>query len=319
MTADDLQEWIKTDEARERAEQWAEDFATRHPEPVEHAVPFYDFSSYQPAPEISQLQAAGGAGDLASVKKILESWEGSKGCFGNPLKPALEGGHLAHESYPFLDLYLRHGYRINDIESVWQPSPLADAYDDEEMLRCFLDHGADSNVERIVDGAKMGYTPLSKAMWRAPLTTIKLLFHYGGPDSINYGSLVWYCVSRKLSDRLQVLTYLLEKGAASDLNKLMFHDCPEPARQADWVVGRGTPLHAAAEDGDLAAAKLFVAWGADPATRDSRGRLAILVAREQLDLNKTNGDYQGVIDYLSALSNASNPAYEVGLTGWERL
>ncbi|KAI4266573.1 MAG: hypothetical protein L6R35_006931 [Caloplaca aegaea] len=341
MTPDDLQEWLKTDEAREKAEKWAEDFAAKHPEPIEQEVPVYSFSSYQSDPQISRLQAASGVGDIATVQQILESWEGNKDCFGIALQPSLEGGHIAvalcllergvvvnsgdfwlamqHRSYPFLDLYLRYGYDINDTKGVWQPSPLADTYDDEKMLRWFLDHGADPNAEKIINGGKMGETPLSKAMWCAPFTAIKLLLKYGGLDSIMYGSLIWYAVSRKLPDRLQVLEYLLEKGAASDLNKLMFHNRPEPARQADWVVGRGTPLHASAQDGDLDVTRLFISWGADPLIRDSKGRLAIDEAREQLDTNRTDKDYQGVIDYLSALSNAVDPPRDIDLAGRERL
>ncbi|KAL8805565.1 MAG: hypothetical protein Q9223_005119 [Gallowayella weberi] len=341
MTVNDLREWMKTNEVRGKRERWAKDYVTKHPEPIEQEVLPHDSSSYQPDPQISRLQAASGAGDLATVQKILESWKGSKDCFGSALQPASEGGHVAvascllehgivvnsghfrlamrHKSYAFLDLYLRHGYNINDTESSWHPSPLVDAYDDEEMLRWFLDHGADPNAEKVVDGDKMGETPLSRAMWRAPFATVKLLFDYGGPDSIKYGSLVWYAVSRELPDRLQVLKYLLEKGAASDLNKLLFHDRPEPARQADWVVGRDTPLHTAARHGDLDAARLFVAWGADPAIRDSQGRLAIDKARKQIDLKRTNGNYQGVIEYLSALSNSADPPCDVGIAGRERL
>ncbi|KAL8928738.1 MAG: hypothetical protein Q9208_001516 [Pyrenodesmia sp. 3 TL-2023] len=340
MTIDDLQQWMETDEARERSEKWAEDFASKHPEPIEQ-VPLHDFSSHRPPPEVSQLQAASGAGDLATVQKILENWEGNTNCFGNALQPALEGGHVAvascllehgievnsgnfwmamrHKSYAFLDLYLRHGYNINDTEGAWQPSPLADTLDDEEMVGWLLDHGADPNAEKIINGGKMGETPLSKAMWCAPFTTITLLFDHGGSDTIKYGSLLWYAANRELPDRLQVLEYLLEKGAVSDLNKLMFHDRPEPATQADWVVGRGTPLHAAAENGDLEVIKLFVAWGADPTIRDSKGRRAIDEARRQLELEKTNGDHEAVIDYLSALSNPKIPPSEAGPTGLERL
>ncbi|KAL8806140.1 MAG: hypothetical protein Q9182_001541 [Xanthomendoza sp. 2 TL-2023] len=341
MTVNDLREWMKSDEAREKREKWVKDYAAEHPEPIEQEVLPHNSSSYQPDPQISQLQAASGAGDLATVQKISESWKGSKDCFGSALRPALEGGHLVvasyllehgtvvnsddfwlamqHKSYAFLDLYLRHGYNVNDTESLWHPSPLANVYDDEEMLRWFLHHGADPNAEKVLDGHKMGETPLSRAMWRASFPTVKLLFDYGGPDSIKYGSLVWYAVSRDLPDRLQVLNYLLEKGAASDLNMLIFHDRPEPARQADWVVGRGTPLHAAATDGDLDAARLFIAWGADPAIRDSKGRLAIDKARKQLELKRTRGNYQGVIEYLSALSNSADPPCDVRLAGRERL
>ncbi|KAL9016995.1 MAG: hypothetical protein Q9185_005644 [Variospora sp. 1 TL-2023] len=289
MTPDDLQQWMKTDETREKAKKWAEDFAAKHPEPIEQEVPVYSFSSYQSDPQISRLQAASGVGDIATVQKILESWEGNKDCCGIALQPSLEGGHIAvascllkhgvvvnsgdfwlamqHRSYAFLDLYLRYGYDINDTKGVWQPSPLADTYDDEKMLRWFLDHGADPNAEKVY---QWGRTRLDH-----------------------------------LPDRLQVLAYVLEKGAASDLNKLMFHNRPEPARQADWVVGRGTPLHASAHDGDLDVTRLFISWGADPLIRDSKGRLAIDEAREQLDTNRTDKDYQGVIDYLSALIERS--------------
>ncbi|KAL8901461.1 MAG: hypothetical protein Q9207_005198 [Kuettlingeria erythrocarpa] len=342
MTVDDLKKWMESDEAREKSEKWAEDFAIKHPEPIEQ-VPYHDYSSYQPPPELSRIQTASGAGDLATVRKILQEWKGGQDCFGTALQPALEGGHLAvaeclleygntvnsghfrtamqHKSYPFLDLYLRHGYNINDTEGTSRPSPLADTLDDEEMVRWFLEHGADPNAERIIEGGRMGETPLSRAMWRAPLSTIQLLFDHGGPvrDSIQQGSLLWYGVERELPDRLQLLTYLLNNGAASDLTKLMFHNRPEPARQADWVVGRGTPLHAAAENGDLDVVKLFIVWGADPTIEDSKGRLAIDQARKQLEL-RGDGKFQGVIDYLSAISNpaAALPS-GFGPTGLERL
>ncbi|KAL8979062.1 MAG: hypothetical protein Q9177_006237 [Variospora cf. flavescens] len=129
MTPDDLQEWMKTDEAREKAEKWAEDFAAKHPELIEQEVPVYSFSSYQSDPQISRVQAASGVGDIATVQKILESWAGNKDCCGIALQPSLE-----------------------------------DTYDDEKMLRWFLDHGADPNAEKVINGAKMGETPLSKAM-----------------------------------------------------------------------------------------------------------------------------------------------------------
>lgn len=361
MSTNDFLAWANSDEAKRVIDDERRKYlAAAHMEPIEDTrLP--DFFStlspakmLQPPPEIAQIEVASAAGDLATVKGILESWadkpaeqQHCKGGFGRALRPALEAGHVAvascllehgikvrsgdfrsamqHKSYQFLELYLHHGYNINantnDSDGLgFRPTPLADTLNDETMVRWFLDHGADPNAEKIGRyGYPMGETPLSRSMWNAPFDTIKLLFERGGQDSIKYGSLLWYAVNRELPDRLEVIEYLLQKGAASDLTRLMYHDRPEAARQADWVLGRQTPLHSAARDGKLDIVKLFVAWGADPTIRDSKGRLAIDEARKQLELKKTDGDHQGVIDYLSALSNPATPPSDVGPTGLERL
>ncbi|KAL8901462.1 MAG: hypothetical protein Q9207_005199 [Kuettlingeria erythrocarpa] len=330
MSTADFIQWTHSDEAKRAVENA---HATPIPEiplslfPISQAPARFD----TPPRELEQLEVASAAGDVATVTSIMDSWADKpaeeqhwKGAFGKGLKPALEGGHVAvaacllergvkvnsgnfssameHKSYGFLELYLDHGYDINSSDG-FRPTPLADTLDDETMLRWFLDHGADPNAEKIGRyGHPMGETPLSKSMWNAPFSTIKLLFERGGPDSIKSGSLLWYAVNRELPDRLEVIQYLLEKGAASDLTKLMYHDRPEAARQADWVLGRQTPLHAAAREGKLDIIKLFIAWGADPTIPDSKGRLAIDEAKKQLDIKKSDGDYKVVVDYLLAIS-----------------
>ncbi|KAI4188409.1 MAG: hypothetical protein LQ346_005323 [Caloplaca aetnensis] len=353
MTIADLIKWTDSDEAKQAVED-------AHPITTPE-IPLSMFPTSQeparydsPPPELEQLEVASAAGDVATVKSIMDSWANKpaeeqhwKGAFSRGLKPALEAGHVAvaasllehgvkidygnfwsamqHKSYPFLELYLAHGYDINNNNNDgfgfgFDPTPLADTLGDETMLRWFLDHGADPNAEKIGRyGYPMGETTLSKSMWKAPFSTIKLLFERGGPDSIKSGSLLWYAVNRLLPDRLEVIEYLLERGAASDLTRLLYYDRAEAARQADWVVGRGTPLHAAAHEGTLDIVKLFVDWGADPAIRDSKDRLAIDEARKQLEV-KGDVKFQSVIDYLSAISNpAAVPPSEVGPTGLERL
>ncbi|KAL9596023.1 MAG: hypothetical protein Q9219_006074 [cf. Caloplaca sp. 3 TL-2023] len=286
-----------------------------------------------PSPQFTQVQTASAAGDLATVKAILQKWKGNMESFNSSLTPAMKTGHYAvasyllrrgvpivatdfklameQRSYPFMELYLTHGYDLNLCDSSFQYSstPLANALDDEEMTQWLLDHGADPNAERVVRGSKMGETPLSISMWHTAFKTIRLLLERAGPNAIRDGHLLWYATSRQLPDQMEVLEYLLKNGGASDLTRLMYDNHPEAARQADWGLGCGTPLHTAARHGNLDAVNLFMAWGADPAVRSSTtlttsvGKLAIDEARIQLELKPTHGDYQVVIDYLSSLSS----------------
>lgn len=339
VTSDDLLNWLDTEESKRYGEHLArgrEEYATKFPEPVDIFPPPTPpiFSSSPPAVEFSQVQEASAAGDLATVKSILNNWDRNIDSFSTSFVPALENGHVGvascllehgvsiegvhfkcameYKLYTFLELCLRHGYNINDNGFPFRPTPLAEYLGDEEMTRWLLDHGADPNAESVVNEAKMGETPLSISMLYTPFDTIKLLFERGGPESIKYGELLWYAVERRLPDRVEVLEYLLVKGAAVDLNRLQYHDRPGPAMQADWVLGRQTPLHGAAYNGDLDVVKLFVAWGANPTMPDSKGRLVIDIARKQTRMKEngaigTTRDHEGVIEYLTSLSMRTDP------------
>ena len=279
-----------------------------------------------------EAQEASALGDLDTVKRITHEGRGGMDYFGPALIPAIENGHLLVAAYlleqgleveghhlqralqqrafPFMQLFLDHGYSINSPNYPTKPGVLAERIDDEHLTRWLLDHGADPNAERICMECKMGQTPLSIAMWRAPWSIIQLLIERGGPESLRCGHLLWHVVQRVLPDRLEVMEYLLKNGAAADVRRLQFEDRPEAARQADWVIGRGTPLHTAACNGCLDAVKLLIAWGADPAQPDSKGRLPIDEAqtRHAVKKNKDNlqyyppGDEEGVIKYLKSLA-----------------
>ncbi|KAL8992129.1 MAG: hypothetical protein Q9169_007348 [Polycauliona sp. 2 TL-2023] len=350
MTSNDLLSWMDTDESKRHGEYLArrsEELSTDYPDfenlcgpPTLPTIP----SSPWPN-EFAQVREATVAGDLATVRSILDDWGGDMDNFSIAHTPALENGHIAvaacllehgvaiqgtHfkdamscKAYAFLDLYLRHGYNINDSRYPFEPTPLAELAD-EDMTNWLLDRGADPNAESVMNGAKMGETPLSSSMSCTPFSTIKLLLDRGGPDSIKYGSLLWHAAERRLPDRVEVVQYLLALGAAADLRKLLYHDRPEPAMQADWVVGRHTPLHGAARSGDLDLVKLFIASGADPTMPDSKGRLAIDEARKQIKtknngVTSSNGNHEGVVKYLSSLSSPPDASTLASFKGSGRL
>ncbi|KAL8665349.1 MAG: hypothetical protein Q9168_007714 [Polycauliona sp. 1 TL-2023] len=351
MTSDDLVKWLDTEESKRHGE-----YSARRSEKLAAQYPNFEELCGPPSPpispsspwpaEFSRVQQASAAGDVATVNSILDGWDGDMENFSIAYTPALENGHLAvtaclleyrvpmegvhfkhameDKAYPFLDLYLRHGYDINDSGYPFEPTPLAEKLGDEEMTRWLLDRGADPNAEHVVNGAKMGETPLSVSMRHAPFSTIKLLFERGGLESIKCGSLLWHAAERNLPDRVEVIAFLLARGAAADLKKLLYHDRPEAARQADWVLGRHTPLHGAARMGYLDVVKLFTASGADPTMPDSKGRLAIDEARKQTR-KKNNGvvestnDHDAVVEYLASLSGPANVPPAESLRGSERL
>lgn len=235
---------------------------------------------------------------------------------------------IQQRAYPFMQLCLDHGYNINDTGVSSTPGVLRDYLDDEHLIRWLLDHGADPNSERICLGQKMGETPVSIAMWSTPFTTIQLLIERGGLGTFRCGHLLWYACHRNLPDRLEVIDFLLRNGAAADVASLMYEDRPEAARQADWVIGRHTPLHSSASAGHLDAVKLLIAWGSDPARPDSKGRLPIDAAEKHrtikhhpdyLRFHASDDDHEAVIDHLKSLATRNEAPTAIPTARLERL
>ena len=129
---------------------------------------------------------------------------------------------MKQKYYPFLELFLSHGFDINPPRSSTEPAPLADTFDDQTMTRWFLDHDADPNAE-----TRMGLTPMSRALVHASIGIVEMLLNHGGPQSIDHGQLLHHAVHREMSDRLQVLEYLCTKGALRFINQLKYRDRPD--------------------------------------------------------------------------------------------
>ena len=129
----------------------------------------------------------------------------------------------------------------------------------------FLSHGADPNAVCGLD-----ITPLSVAVRDAPFETIRTLFDHGG--SIEHGQLLHFAAVRGLPDRIDVLIYLLDKGAP--INSLMFENSVDSYEQ-ESLSSLGTPLHSAAATGCLEMVDMLLSSGADPSIKNSRGKLAV--------------------------------------------
>lgn len=136
--------------------------------------------------------------------------------------------------------------------------PLTDrdryAVDDAALTQWFLSRGADPNAQCLLD-----ITPLSAAVQYAPMSVLKLPFEHGG--SIAFGQLLNYAAWRELDDRVDVVMFLLAKGAS--INNSMYQNRLDCYRQREAlalgmalydVAAIGTepePLDAAIQAGHL--------------------------------------------------------------------
>ncbi len=153
------------------------------------------------------------------------------------------------------------------------------------MTRWFLARGAKPDAE----AGGLDCTALSFAIMRAPFTIIKILFDHGG--STRHGQLLQYAIYREETDCLEVLDFLLDRGAP--INDVMYQN-----RVQDYLMqmafGLGTPLHKAAECGRLDVVKHLVKRSADPLIPNARRQIA-------LELAESNG-HSEVVEYLLPLS-----------------
>ena len=273
-------------------------------------------------PEAAQLEAAIVAKeDQASYQHILESFERNqngdfwtKNIFSECILIAIDQNrpcvvrHLVdwgvpftswhfrmamqNEAYDILKFFLDKGYELNDSWSDYYSTPLGHVIENERLVTWLLDHGANPNAE-----SRIHYTPLSMAVASASFDTIKLLFDRGGPESIQHGELLVHVAGRERPDALEVLDFLLSKGASNDVNKVLHYEPPELMEEQGVTIGCTSPLLVAARKGNLKMVQSLVAHGADPMIPDGNGQLAIDAARE--------GAYQNVVDYLAAQANAS--------------
>ncbi|OJJ65812.1 hypothetical protein ASPBRDRAFT_139367 [Aspergillus brasiliensis CBS 101740] len=187
-----------------------------------------------------------------------------------------------------LALLIEKGWDINEPMCETQPPVLGIAIEDEEMTAWFLDHGADPNKRTFID-----VTPLSWAVERAPVSTIRLMLDYC--QDIQPGQLLHHAVQRE-SDTIEVLEMLIQKGAP--LNTPVHEDMPTFSILCFMPLG--TALHRAAELGKVDVVRYLLSQGADQSVRDTRGHTAMELAAR---LNQ-----QEVVEVLVKHGNGEGPA-----------
>ncbi|KAL2408448.1 hypothetical protein ABEF93_003514 [Exophiala dermatitidis] len=242
---------------------------------------------------ILRIEEASIAGDLPTVQRIFNELRGSSDREhwltgpGSSLFLAIRNGHKAVVEYLLrqgvsvdinhiqaaivnkdkrvLELFLGYGWDINKPMEWAVPPPLALAVEDADLVTWFLSHGANPDA-----GCQLDLTPLSYAVQYAPLDIIKTLFDHGG--SVRTGQLLHYAVRRDQPDILEVLAYLLNKGAS--VNDVMYQHHPDSYR-LQQAFGLGTPLHEAAQLGKLEVIRFLLEHGADPNVVDSLGQTVL--------------------------------------------
>ncbi|KAI9823638.1 MAG: hypothetical protein M1832_002419 [Thelocarpon impressellum] len=148
------------------------------------------------------------------------------------------------------------------------------ALNDREMLEWFLSKGASPDA-----ACDQDITVLTHACIWGTMDTVKFLLAHGG--SVKHGHLLHATASRRLPDRTELLSFLLDQGM--DVNAIKYEDQPE-IYWAEYWQGLGTVLHYVARAGDVKAIRLLLSRGADPRIRDSSvgGSLAVDWAKRAL-------------------------------------
>lgn len=165
--------------------------------------------------------------------------------------------------------------------------PLTDrdryAVDDAALTQWFLSRGADLNAQCLLD-----ITPLSAAVQYAPMSVLKLLFEHGG--SIAFGQLLNYAAWRELDDRVDVVMFLLAKGAS--INNSMYQNRLDCYRQRE-ALALGMALYDVAAIGSIDVVRTLVDAGAELRIKDSRGETPLQRAERN--------NHFDVIQYLQPL------------------
>lgn len=181
-------------------------------------------------------------------------------------------------------LLLDHGWDINGridsrptvLETFLHHShstPDRDSHERRDMAYWLIDHGAGLNERpRHVDT-----TGMSHAVEHASVDFVRdLLDHHGG--DVQKGQLLHHALRRRHKDDIvEMLHVLLERGA--QLNMVMYADDQRFFRNYA-PMDLGTPLHDAAQQGNVEAVKYLLTQGADTNVLSSRNRLTALQRAE---------------------------------------
>lgn len=135
--------------------------------------------------------------------------------------------------------------------------------DDEELVRWLLTHGANTNTY----GRYHAQTPLTYAVQRGSLNTVKILYAHGG--DARRGSLLHAVVRGNKPGRLAIFDFLLDNGTPIDG---LEYEENRRAFQTRSPRGLGTPLHAAVKAESKVMVAALLGKGANRNIKDTLRR-----------------------------------------------
>ncbi|CAI6229529.1 unnamed protein product [Periconia digitata] len=169
-----------------------------------------------------------------------------------------------------VQIFKDFGWDVNQVDTD-STFPRLGFVHDVHFCRWLLDNGASLNTR-----GEMDITPISVAVRRAPMSTIKLFLKRC--NGIRSGQLVHFAIDREGEDAVEVIELLLNLGWPVD--SIMFQDDPRSWMQ--WKLGDpATPLLTAVRKGRIEIVKFLIGRGADPTRSSMRGK-APLQAAERL-------------------------------------
>lgn len=139
----------------------------------------------------------------------------------------------------------------------------------ETLVRWFLSHGADPNVQ----APRLARTPIMAAGAHAPLPLVQLLYAHGA----SHLDVLQSAAESPTAGRLPVMEFLLDDGADIDAVKWQHH--PESYESFN-ALELGTALHYAAKNGYADRVEFLLMRGAKTDVLDSTGKTALDLARE---------------------------------------
>ncbi|KAL8835887.1 MAG: hypothetical protein Q9176_006660 [Flavoplaca citrina] len=242
----------RTEEAKEILDRWK-----NMSNPVPCRPPERPMVHLHPA-----LHAAVRSDHLSTVSMLLD--EGFRISY-QEVRPA-----LANRSMAMLQVFLDHGWKINQILGPSMAPALTHVLKDEEMVRWLVTHGANPNKAR-----QSWPTPLETAAWKASLDVIKILVDHGG--RVYPRNALPAAAKTHLPDRTEILAYFLANGAPINMMEYEFDD---DTRKIFGVKGFGTALHHAAKRGNEQMVRFLLEKGANTDLKDSLKKIAMQYAQE---------------------------------------
>jgi ankyrin repeat protein len=141
------------------------------------------------------------------------------------------------------------------------------------LVHWFLSHGASAHLECTPHKSD---TPLTYAVKYGSIEIVRLLVSHGA--RVDHGNLLHAACESSHPGRLEILAFLLERGAP--INVLKEAHNTERLRILPCIFRRGTPLHEAIMYRRRAICAALLVHGADPEVRDTKGKTSIEFARE---------------------------------------